>query len=803
MNILIRLRTPLLCFMALTVAAMNVWAAPESSPLELWYDQPAKFWTAALPIGNGRMGAMDFGGVSESRFQFNEDSLWTGGPHSYAHRGAAEVLPQIRQLLFDGKQREAEELASRRFMSRPLRQHSYQPFGDVTLKISGIDSSEAYRRSLDLSSAISTTRFRSGGVSYSRRAFASFPDQVIVIQVECDAPGKLEFSATLNSPQPGSQTSSVDGATLLLAGQARPLALSDQRAPAPTRFGAHLRVASTDGSVESIGQELHVTGASRATLLLSAATSFVNFRDVSADPIARSIKHLEAATTKSFDSLLRAHVRDHGGLFNRVSLEIDGPYNGALATDERVLASDESPDPQLAALFFHYGRYLMIASSRPGGQPANLQGLWNAQLEPAWDSKYTVNINTEMNYWPTEPCNLGECAQPLFAAMAELAQSGAETAREHYAAPGWVLHHNFDLWRGTAPINASDHGIWPMGGAWLCSQLWEHYLYTGDLDFLQDQAYPLMRGAAAFVAHSLVEDPRDPSRRLISGPSNSPEQGGLVMGPTMDHQIARELFANTIEASETLGIDAELRSRLQEMRSRIAPNQIGKHGQLQEWLEDVDDPANEHRHVSHLWGLYPGSEINAETPELFAAARQSLEHRGDGGTGWSRAWKINFWARLQDGDRANKVLDGLLTLTESPKTSYRGGGVYTNLFDAHPPFQIDGNFGATAAVCEMLLQSHRRTEEGVRIIELLPALPTAWPAGRVVGLRARDGFEVDTDWHGGRMSRALVRSHLGRPALLRLGDELKSIHLAAGESVELDGRLAVQPARDADKSTSH
>lgn len=761
--------------LGLTLSAAG--AARAQGPNTLWYAQPATQWVEALPVGNGRMGAMVFGGVDRERIQFNEGTLWKGQPNDYSHPGAVEHLAEIRSLLFAGKQKQAETLAMETFMSVPLRQVPYQPFGDLHLEFPYSEACDAYTRSLDLDTATAITTFNVAGVTYRREVFASYPDRVVAVRLTASKPGSITFVARLTSPHAQSESLALDANTLVLRGQ--PAAAEFDGAPDPPmpsvlRFEARLQALAEGGTVHTTADTLAVDNADAVTLLLGAATSYLNFEDTSGDPAQRCAEVLAVAAAKSPADLYQAHVADHQALFRRVQFELDGPAV-SLPTDARVRQRAEQPDPGLDALLFQYGRYLLIACSRPGCQPANLQGIWNEDLAPPWDSKYTVNINTEMNYWPAESANLPECAQPLFDALDDLAVSGARVAKAHYGARGWVCHHNFDLWRGAAPINHSDHGLWPMGGAWLCQSLWEHYAYSGDKDFLAQRAYPLIKGAALFFTDYLVEDPRRDDGWLISGPSNSPEQGGLVMGPTMDHQIIRALFANATAAAKILGVDEDLQATWTRLAARIAPNQIGQYGQLQEWLEDKDNPRNDHRHVSHLWGVYPGHEINAQTPDPLNAARQSLLFRGDGGTGWSMAWKVNLWARLGDGDHAYRMLGNMLHLVEGNAKHFQGGGIYPNLFDAHPPFQIDGNFGACAGMVEMLLQS----QNGV--IQLLPALPGTWPGGRVTGLRARGGFDVDLAWSEHRLKSATLRAPRGGTTTLCYGAETQPVQLAPGD----------------------
>jgi alpha-L-fucosidase 2 len=705
-------------------------------------------------------------------------------------KGAYQYLDELRRLLWEGKQGEAHELGNSHFMSQPFGQLSYQPFGNILLSFPGHENVDNYQRRLNLQDAISSLFYEVDGVRFKREVLSSFPDQAIVVRLESSQNGALNFTAGLDSPHSDYEVS-VDGDQIILKGRANdyPKELDREGKPYPKSeltFEARLKVEQKGGSMVQKDNAIEVVNARNATLYLVAATSFVNYNDISANPTQRCDDYLTNLEGKSFKTLKERHTDDYQELFSRVDLDLGASEISLRPTNQRLVSFYEDEDPSLVALLFQYGRYLLISSSRKGTQPANLQGIWNDRLAPMWDSKYTININTEMNYWPAEMTNLAECAEPLFSMVEDLAITGRNVAREHYNLDGWVTHHNTDLWRGAAPINNANHGIWPSGGAWLTQQLWWHYQYNGDIDFLKNRVWPVLKEASRFFADYLVPWPENPEL-LVSGPSNSPELGGLVMGPTMDHQIIRNLFANTIEVSEILGVDKEFAEMLKEKRQKIAPNQIGQHGQLQEWLEDKDDPNEKHRHVSHLWGLHPGNEIHPlTTPDLAEACKVTLAHRGDGGSGWARAWKINFWARLLDGDHAYLLLKNLVIPSNIfDRYSSDGGGIYMNMFCACPPFQIDGNFGATAGITEMLLQSHLRDNNGDFYQDILPALPEKLSSGKITGIKGRGGFELSVNWENGELTELQVRSILGNNLNLRYKGKALSMETSVGEVVRI------------------
>lgn len=907
----------------------------------LWYTKPAEKWTDALPIGNGRLGAMIFAGVENDHIQFNEETLWTGKPRNYNRKGASKYLPDIRKLLFEGKQKEAEALAQAQFMGVqseagdraawvkeiqsgkgisgnpaltnyddklwkiikvpsyegwervgldnldgavwfrttidvpkewlgkdlildlnkifdqdftyvngilvgqtsgaearkytipakllqagkntiavqvlnyydrggiggykdttkkigvypvgsdvengislvkewkykiqndtppevPQYQASYQPFGDLNLKFNyGKSKVLTYKRLLDLRTAIAKTSYTLNGIDFQRTYFASQPHQALVIHLTANKKASINFIASLSSIHQKKSIKVIDKQTIRLAVQVKDGVL---------RGESELTAVLKNGTINIVNNQISIQKADEVTLYLAAGTNFINANDVSGDPTAAITKALNVIKGNTYANIEQQHIQEYQQYYNTFKVDFGRSKNELLPTDERLQQFATANDPGFTALYMQYGRYLLISSSRPGTQPANLQGIWNDLLAPPWGSKYTTNINMEMNYWPAEILNLSALNDPLFQKIKGLAKAGAVTAKEYYDASGWVLHHNTDLWNGTSPINASNHGIWVTGGGWLSEHLWAHYLFTQDQKFLENEAYPLMKQAALFFEDFLVKDQK--TGWLISTPSNSPENGGMVAGPTMDHQIIRSLFKNCLAAANVLNVDESFRNSLQKKILQIAPNQIGQYGQLQEWLEDKDDTTNKHRHVSHLWGVYPGNDITWDQDlKMMNAAKQSLLYRGDDATGWSLAWKINFWARFKDGDHAMKLIKMLM------KPACSGSGSYVNLFDAHPPFQIDGNFGGAAGIAEMIIQSHQG------YIDILPALPSAIPNGEVKGLKARGGFEVDLSWMDGKLTSLEIKSKVGGKCKVKYLNKEIDIDTKAGEGYKLNGDL--------------
>jgi len=741
----------------------------------LWYRQPAAEWTEALPVGNGRIGAMVFGGADEERLQLNEDTLWSGGPYHPVNPQARVALPEVRRLLVEQRFAEAHDLANAKLMARPLVQMAYQSFGDLRLSLPAADPVKDYERALDLDSATATVRFTRGRTRHERTVFASPQRQVILLRQIVSGPDPLDLDIRLTSGQ--DMAVSAQGDRLVARGRNR----AAHGINGALRIAGDVRVIPEGGALSAGNDRLRLRGAQAVTILIAMATSFRRFDDVSGDCDGLVERWAAAAAAMPFARLHEEAVAEHRRLYRRVTIDLGKGTRPSLPTDARIHAAQRQDDPGLAALYFNYGRYLLIASSRPGSQASNLQGIWNDSNDPPWGSKYTININTEMNYWPAEVTALPECVEPLIRLVRELAASGARTARDMYGARGWVAHHNTDIWRASAPIDGARWGLWPTGGAWLCTHLWERWDYGRDKALLR-QVYPLMRDAALFFVDTLQTDPQ--RGVLLTSPSLSPENAhhgeiAICAGPAMDQQILRDLFQQTAQAAEILGLDAPFVAQLRDMRARLAPDRVGAQGQLQEWQEDWDAQAPEqhHRHVSHLYGLFPSRQINLdETPALAAAARRSLELRGDQATGWATAWRANLWARLREGDRVHSILHFLL----GPERTY------PNLFDAHPPFQIDGNFGGTAAIAEMLVQS-----DGDEIM-LLPALPRAWPDGSVRGLRVRGACGLDLAWRDGKPETLNLISDIDAKRTVRYGTRRLTVSLKAGRTfrVELGALMA-------------